>query len=102
MQKKYSSYEKTLFFVACSAIASGYSAYVAQSAANKKVTACSCLDPIIVGVIAIGSASFLIRESMVAINRNKESRLRQQISRCVRLCIGMSILVISIIQFIYA
>ena len=101
MKKIGSPLSKTLALAACFATLSGYAAYLLQSMANKSVTACSYLDPVTVDILALAIAAFLIIESLASIFKHKESSVRSQLIRCVRLCIGAGILVIHIMQFMH-
>lgn len=101
MLKKYPALIKTLILAAAMSSASGYSAYSIQTAANKKVSACSYLDPITIDIVAFLAGVFLIIESLVDIFKHKDSLVHSQIVRCLRLCFGTSIVVIHVMQFIH-
>ncbi len=80
--------------------ASGYAAYYLQSQANKNVKACSYLDPISIDIVALAAGLFLIVEGLTDIVKHKHSPVRSQVSRFLRVCFGVSIVVIHIMQFI--
>jgi hypothetical protein len=93
---------KTMIFTACLSGASGYIAYLIQSQAERQVSSsCSYLDPITVDIFALGIGVFLIAEGLVAIFIHKQASILKQLTRCIRICIGTSIIVIHIMQFIH-
>jgi len=89
----------TLAFVMASAC--GYYAYTIQATANNHVSGCSYLDPITVDIVAFLAGMFLIIEAFIDIIKHKDSLVRKQITRCIRMSFGTSIVVIHVMQFIH-
>ncbi len=92
---------KALILAIAMSGASGYLAYRIQSEASSRVAGCSYLDPITVDIVAFIVGMFLIIESLVDICKHKDSLIHSQITRCLRMCFGTSIVVIHIMQFMH-
>jgi len=75
--------------------------YIVQSHSNAVTDSCSYLDPIVIDILAFCAGTFLIVESTVDIFKHKNSMVRCQLTRCVRMALGFSILTIHILQFIH-
>ena len=93
--------KKTLTFAFTSSGLCSYVVYLIQSEANKRVDSCSYLDPIAVDILALGAGLFFIVESFVDILQHRDHPLLRQITRCIRMCLGASIITIHIMQFIH-
>lgn len=101
MKAKFSPLTKTLALAFSLSICSGYLSFIIQTSANKRVSSCSYLDPLTVDIFALAIAVFLFIEGLVSIFKHKESKIASQLSRCLRMCIGTSIFVIHILQFLH-
>jgi hypothetical protein len=101
MKKPVSPLMKTLALAFSLSLCGGYVSFTIQTAANKQVSSCSYLDPITVDIFALAIAVFLFIEALVSIFKHKKSKVFSQFSRCVRMCIGTSIFVIHILQFLH-
>ena len=101
MKNAVSSLTKTLLLTLCLSLGGGYMSFVIQTNANEKVSACSYLDPISIDILAFGSAVFLLIEGLASIWKHKKSKVLSQLTRCIRVCIGTSILVIHTMQFLH-
>jgi hypothetical protein len=76
-------------------------AFMVQYQANRSVSSCSYLDPVIIDVLATVFAIFLIIEGLVEIFRYRDYPLFKQLTRSIRVCLGFAILTIHIMQFIH-
>ena len=76
-------------------------AFMVQYQANRSVSSCSYLDPIIIDILAIVLAIFLIIEGFVEIFRYRDYSLTRQLTRSIRVCLGFAILTIHLMQFIH-
>ncbi len=101
MKKSFVPLVKTLSLASCLCMAAGYVSFVIQTEANKRVSSCSYLDPITIDIVAFVVAAFLFIEALAAIFRHKDSNLASQFTRCLRMCIGTSIVMVHILQFLY-
>ena len=98
--KKTTPLQKTFLWTGGCAVFSGTMAFLVQSEANKVVRSCSYLDPITVDILALMIGFFLVVEGLVDIRRHAESRVLSQAGRIARVSVGVSILVIHIMQFL--
>lgn len=99
--KKLQNINKTLFVLSFGMMVSCAIAFLLQNKANKSVNSCSYLDPIIVDILAVIMAAFLITEGIIDIFSHRNSQVKSQLSRCFRVCLGVSIMTIHVMQFIH-
>jgi len=76
-------------------------AFLIQSRANKLTSACSYLDPITIDIVAVLFGLFLVIEGWADIYRHRFSAIREQWTKSIRVGIGISILIIHIMQFLH-
>lgn len=93
---------KTLIFtlILCSICAS-VSVYVQLDGWEKVGIKCSYLDPVLIDLLAFLFAIFLIIEGIARIIEHHQASLRRQLTRSIRIAIGISIVTIHIMQFIH-
>ncbi len=93
---------KTIIFTTTISILSIIGTLVVQlRGQNNLEKGCSYLDPILIDVMAFLVALFLVIEGIHSIFKNKEEPLKNQITRSVRIAIGLTIFAIHILQFIH-
>ena len=96
------NFNKTIIFTTTISILSVIGTLIIQLRGQNSVgKGCSYLDPILIDIMAFLVAVFLIIEGTYSIFKNKEEPLKNQITRSVRIAIGLTILTIHILQFIH-
>ena len=93
---------KTIIFTTTLSILSVIGTLIIQLRGQNNVEkGCSYLDPILIDIMAFLVTLFLIIEGIYSIFKNKEEPLKNQITRSIRIAIGLTILTIHILQFIH-
>ena len=98
---KNTEFSKTIMVTIGLSIFTSFVAFLIQNKANHSVISCSYLDPISIDICASAFAIFLIIEGFFDIFRHKQSSLRSQFTRSVRVCLGAAIFTIHLMQFIH-
>lgn len=93
--------KKTLALAAAMSGATSFIAAFIQLGANKKVSSCSYLDPVIIDITAFTAGCFLVVESLVDIFYHRDSPVSKQLTRCVRMAFGSAIVTIHVLQFVH-
>ncbi len=78
----------------------GFVSYI-QIRASRLVDSCSYLDPILIDIVALLAGAFLIVEGILAVLRQKDIPWISQLTRCMRVWLGFSIITIHILQVIH-
>ena len=93
---------KTIIFTTTISILSVIGTLIIQLRGQNNVEkGCSYLDPVLIDILAVIVTLFLIIEGSYSIFKNKEEPLKNQITRSVRIAIGLTILTVHILQFIH-
>mgnify|MGYP006871775722 CR=1 FL=1 len=93
---------KTLFFTIALSAISSISAFYIQSTGKGAVSpGCSYLDPVTIDILAFLVALFLVAEGIFKIFINSNASLKSQLTRAIRVAIGLAIITIHIMQFLY-
>ncbi len=94
--------EKTTVFTIGLSLATIIAMFLVQIKAQGKVDIlCSYLDPIIVDILAFSAGLFLVIDGIHRIWEHKDARLKNQITRSIRVALGCAILTLHIMQFIH-
>ena len=101
MNKTTSVFARTLTLASSMCLIGGVGSFIIQSQDNVKLTSCSYLDPLLIDFIALPVGAFLFIEGLIKICKYKESPVSGQVTRCIRMAVGISILVIHTLQFIH-
>jgi len=100
MNKQINFY-KTLLITFFSASICGIAMYTFQKNTNGRLSNCSYLDPVTIDYLAFSIALFLILEGMYDIYQHKYSNVRSQLRRCARVCTGVSIIMVHVLQLLH-
>lgn len=96
-----SNLRKTTMLLAIGSAISVTIAFSIQNKANQSVSACSYLDPITIDIVALIMGAFLVIEGVWDILHHATAYLKSQITRCIRVWLGVCILTIHIMQFLH-
>ncbi|HQP12156.1 MAG TPA: hypothetical protein PK470_05275 [Candidatus Omnitrophota bacterium] len=92
---------KTLQLTVVVSLASSVGAFLIQSRANTLTSACSYLDPVTIDIVAVLFGLFLVIDGLNDIYRCRLSAIQEQWPKSIRVAIGISILLIHIMQFLH-
>lgn len=92
---------KTLAIASIAAAISAWVSFSIQSTANSVAGACSYLDPITIDIAAFIAGVFLVTEGIIEVFAHREHRVRAQMGRVIRICFGVSVIIIHIMQFLH-
>jgi hypothetical protein len=93
---------KTLILTAIiSIIAVSFAFYVQFTGKSAVIEGCSYLDPITIDILAFLVAVFLVVEGIFKIFINSNVPLKGQVTRSIRVAVGLAIITIHIMQFAY-
>jgi hypothetical protein len=100
--KKSNNYKNTLIVTIIASLIVITTAFLVQSYGQKKVIEpCSYLDPIIIDILAFIAGLFLIIEGFYKLYKYKESSLKLQLTRIIRVAFGCAIVTLHIMQFLH-
>ncbi len=99
--KSMSNLQRTILLTAILSAAAAAISGIIQSRANTVVSSCSYLDPLAVDIAALAMSAFLIIEGITDIFVHRQYLVRRQLTRCLRVALGCSILTIHTMQFIH-
>jgi len=92
---------KTLIFTAILSLISISVTLYVQISGQSSVSACSYLDPFTIDILAFSVGLFLVIEGFVRIIEHPSASLKRQLTRQIRIALGLAIVTIHIIQFIH-
>ncbi|MFA5317882.1 MAG: hypothetical protein WC323_00170 [Patescibacteria group bacterium] len=99
---KINNFHKTTIFTFTLALLFIFSAILVQIKGQSELSMnCSYLDPITIDIFAFIFALFLVIEGMYKIYQDKDAALTKQMTRSIRVSVGMAILTLHILQFFY-
>jgi hypothetical protein len=92
---------RTLLVTGLLSLGSVFAAFMIQNQANRSTGSCSYLDPIAIDIWATVFALFLILEGFLDILKYKNSSLKSQLTKSIRVSLGFAILTVHLMQFIH-
>jgi hypothetical protein len=96
-----SNLRKTVAVTAVTSLLSAWVSFSIQNTANKSVGSCSYLDPITIDIVALLAGLFLFVEGLADIAFHRHLTVVKQSGRMIRICFGVSIVTIHIMQFLH-
>jgi len=96
-----SNVKKIILFALFMSLVFSFTAYLIQINNGINQYSCSYLDPLGIDIFAFLIGVFLIIESAVSILKDRKALFKYNITRCLRMSVGFSIITIHIMQVIH-